>query len=117
MENLHSATRQQVQKLVDLSCTLPFPAAPDRAKNACPYLRCEVGYRPTVGAHGSTWPIEVAQTKVGQFDLPQTSRPRQEDVVQLHITMANVLVVCVAHSTHDLMKQSAFRIGGNVNHS
>lgn len=93
------------QELVGFSRTLSFPAVPDAAKRVCTYLRCEVGYRPTVGAHGSTWPVEVAETKVGQFDPPQTPRPRQEHVVQLHIAVANVLVVCVAHSTHNLMKQ------------
>lgn len=66
------------------------------------YLRGKVGYRPAVRAHRSPRTIEIAESEVGEFHFPQAVWARQKHVVQLHVTVTNVLIVCVAHPADDL---------------
>ena len=76
---------------------------PKPSKNgAWSYLRGKVRYRPAVGAHRRPRAIKIAQTEVGELYLAKTAGAGQQNVVQLHVSVADVLVVRVAHSAHDL---------------
>lgn len=66
------------------------------------HLRREVGNRPAVGAHRRAGAVEVAEPEVSEFHLFQTARARKQDVVQLHVAVADVLVVRVPHPANDL---------------
>lgn len=66
------------------------------------HLRGKVGDRTAVSAHRRPWSVEIAQPEIGELYLLQTSRARQQNVVQLHVTMADVLVVRVPHPADNL---------------
>lgn len=68
------------------------------------HLRREVGNRAAVGTHRRPGAVKIAQAEVGEFDLLQAAGAREQDVVQLHVAVADVLVVSVAHAADDLIK-------------
>lgn len=81
--------------------TLPL-TTPKHHTHPSPHLRRKVRYRSAVGAHRRSRAVEITQPEIGEFYLAETATTRQEHVVQLHVAMANVLVVRVAHSADDL---------------
>lgn len=66
------------------------------------HLWREVRYRPAVGAHGRAGAVEIAQPEIGELYFLQAAWPRQQDVVQLHVAVADVLIVRVAHPADNL---------------
>lgn len=68
----------------------------------CIYLRGKVGYRPAVRAHRSPGSIEITESEVGEFHFSEAVWVRQKHVVQLHVAVTDMLIVCVAYSADDL---------------
>lgn len=104
----NAPNRKQGDIQIDTNFHLGLPS------NLCspsppPHLGRKVGDRAAIGAHCRAGAVEIAQPEIGELDLLQTAGPRQQDVVQLHVAVANVLVVRVADPADNLKKRSMER--------